>query len=64
MHKEIIWPKNGEAYQVVRVMPMDRFKPNPDISILKKFFRCDTVLRNDGHLYFCNLIPSIPYEEV
>ena len=63
MVREIIWPKNGEAYQVVRVIKEGQLK-NPDMDILKKWFHCDTVLRNRGHLYFCNHIPSIPYEEI
>ena len=53
MVKEIIWPKNGEAYQVVRIIPEYQLK-NPDMDILKKWFRCDTVLRHGKELYFCN----------
>lgn len=64
VYKEIIFPRNGEAYQIVRVIPESRFKKNPDVGILKKYFHCDTVLRNNGQFYFCNHIPSIPYEEV
>tara|TARA_R100000900_G_scaffold100602_1_gene77942 strand:+ start:761 stop:952 length:192 start_codon:yes stop_codon:yes gene_type:complete len=63
MVKEIIWPRNGEAYQVVRIIPESQLK-NPDMEILKRFFHCDTVLRNGDKLYFCNHIPCIPYEEI
>jgi len=63
MVREIIWPRNGEAYQVVRVIPEHQLK-NPDMEILKRYFHCDTVLRNGGKLFFCNHIPSIPYEEI
>jgi len=63
MHKEIIWPRNGEAYQVVRIIRENQLK-NPDMDILKKWFRCDIVLRHEGQLYFCNHIPCIPYEEI
>ena len=30
---------------------------------LKKWFLCDTLLRNQGRLYFCRLIEEIEYEE-
>ncbi len=63
MVREIIWPRNGEAYQVVRIIPEHQLK-NPDMEILKRFFHCDTVLRNGDKLYFCNHIPNIPYEEI
>ena len=63
MYREIIWPNNGEAYQVVRVIPENQLK-NPDFDILKKWFHCDTVLRRGEHLYFCNIIEKIHYEEI
>ncbi len=63
MFKEIIHTGNGEAYQIKRVIPEHQLK-NPDMGILKQFFHCDTVLRNEGKLYFCNHIKSIEYEEV
>jgi len=63
MFGEIIHTKNGEAYQVKRIISEGRLK-NPDMGILKQFFHCDTVLRNNGKLFFCNNIKSIEYEEV
>ena len=36
---------------------------DPDTSVLKKWFYCDTLLRNQGRLYFCRLIEEIEYEE-
>ena len=60
--KKIIY--NGDkAYQLVRVIPEDQLN-NPDISVLKKWFRCDTLLRNQGKFYFCRLIEEIEYEEI
>ena len=59
--KEIIY--NGDkAYQLVRVLKEDQLK-DPDTSLLKKWFMCDTLLRNQGKLYFCRLIEEIEYEE-
>ena len=59
--KEIIY--NGDkAYQLVRVLTESQLK-NPDTSLLKKWFMCDTLLRNQGKLYFCRLIEDIEYEE-
>ena len=59
--KQIIY--NGDkAYQLVRVLKEDSLK-NPDISVLKQLFHCDTLLRKQGMLYFCRLIEEIEYEE-
>mgnify|MGYP003143500220 CR=1 FL=1 len=52
--KQIIY--NGDkAYQLVRVLKEDSLK-NPDISVLKQLFHCDSILRKQGLLYFCRLI--------
>ena len=59
---KIIYNKD-KAYQLVRVIPENQLK-NPDTSVLKKWFRCDTFLRNKGKLYFCRLIEEIEYEEI
>jgi len=60
--KQIIY--NGDkAYQLVRVLKEDSLK-NPDISVLKQLFHCDTLLRKQGLLYFCRLIEEIEYEEI
>ena len=63
MYREIIWPNNGEAYQVIRVIPESQLK-NPDFELLKKWFHCDTILRRGENLYFCNIIEKIDYEEI
>tara|TARA_R100001594_G_scaffold48180_1_gene81042 strand:+ start:10 stop:204 length:195 start_codon:yes stop_codon:yes gene_type:complete len=62
MFKEIIYTKD-KAYQLVRVLKESSLK-NPDMEILKKHFRCDTLLRKQGLLYFCRLIKEIEYEEI
>ena len=59
--KKIIYT-NNKAYQVIRVIREDKLK-NPDISVLKEWFMCDTLLKNQGKLYFCRLIEEIEYEE-
>ena len=60
--KQIIY--NGDkAYQLVRVLKEDSLK-NPDISVLKQLFHCDTLLRKQDLLYFCRLIEEIEYEEI
>ena len=60
--KEIIY--NGDkAYQLVRVLTESQLK-NPDTSLLKKWFMSDTLLRNQGKLYFCRTIEEIEYEEI
>ena len=60
--KNIVYNKD-KAYQVVRILTEDKLK-NPDISVLKKWFKCDTLLRAKGKLYFCRLIKDIEYEEI
>ena len=52
--KQIIY-SNDKAYQLVRVLKEDSLK-NPDISVLKQLYHCDTLLRKQGLLYFCRLI--------
>ena len=60
--KEIIYT-NDKAYQLIRVITESRLK-NPDMEILKKYFRCDTLLRKQGKLYFCRLIEEIEFEDI
>ena len=60
--KQIIYNKD-KAYQLVRVLKEDQLK-DPDISLLKEWFRCDTLLRKQGLLYFCRLIEDVEYEEI
>tara|TARA_R110002020_G_scaffold443235_1_gene654457 strand:- start:270 stop:464 length:195 start_codon:yes stop_codon:yes gene_type:complete len=62
MYKNIIYNKD-KAYQLIRVLKENQLK-NPDISLLKKWFKCDTLLRNQGKFYFCRLIEDIEYEEI
>ena len=60
--KEII-NANGNLYQLIRVITENRLK-NPDMEILKEYFRCDTLLRKQGKLYFCRLIKEIEFENI
>ena len=61
--KEVLYTKDNEAYQVKRVLVESKLK-NPDTKILKKWFRCDEILRNMGKLYLCNHIKSIKFKEI
>lgn len=45
-------------YRTIRETP----KINADL--LKQYWYCDTVLRKDNLLYFCNEIKEIEYEEI
>ena len=60
--KEIIYTKD-KAYQLVRVLKESSLN-NPNMEDLKKLFRCDTLLRKQGLLYFCRLIKEIEYDEI
>ena len=55
---------DGKAYTVKRQIREDRFKRPPDIEILRQWFHCDVVLRNQGTLYFCNNVEYVEFEEV
>ena len=57
MYKNIIYTKD-KACQLIRVLKESNLN-NPDIEILREYFRCDTVLRKQGLLYFCRLIKEI-----
>ena len=57
MYKNIIYTKD-KACQLIRVLKESNLN-NPDIEILREYFRCDTVLRKQGLLYFCRLIEEI-----
>ena len=59
---KIIYNKD-KAYVLVRVIPENQLK-NPDTSVLKQWFMCDTLLRKQGLLYFCRLIEDVEYEEI
>ena len=54
---------NGNMYQLIRVIPENQLN-NPDTSILKEWFNCDTVLRKQGKLYFCRIIKEIEYKDI
>tara|TARA_R100001594_G_scaffold98370_1_gene132816 strand:+ start:132 stop:320 length:189 start_codon:yes stop_codon:yes gene_type:complete len=62
MYKNIIYTKD-KACQLIRVLKESNLN-NPDTEILREYFRCDTVLRKQGLLYFCRLIEEIEYDEL
>ena len=47
-------------YRTIKLTP----KIDENISLLKKFWRCDTALKKDGIFYLCNEIPEIEFEEI
>ena len=56
---------HGTLYQVKRTFPESRINLNKgSVSDLKQFFYCDTMFRAKGHLWFCNEIKEISYEEI
>ena len=34
-----------------------------DANVIKEYWHCDTVLKKEGMLYFCNEIPEIEFDE-
>ena len=54
----------GDLYQVKRKFPEDRINlEKGNVSDLKQFFHCDTMFKAKDHLWFCNKIKEISYEE-
>lgn len=41
-----------------------RETPKINTEILKQYWHCDTVLKKEGMLYFCNEIPEVEFEEI
>ena len=56
----------GKMFQVKRKFPEHRINLNVNdgVSILKQYYHCDTLFRADGHLWLCNEIKEISYEEI
>ena len=66
MIKQEIIEAHGRMFQLKRKIPesrinMDKFEDG--ISLLKQFYHVDTILRANDHLWFCNEIKDIEYEE-
>ena len=47
-------------YRTVKITP----KIDKNLSLLKKYWRCDTALKKDGRFYLCNEIHEIEFEEI
>ena len=47
-------------YRTVKISP----KIEENISILKKYWHCDTALKKDGIFYLCNEVCEIEFEEI
>jgi len=47
-------------YRTIKITP----KIDKNISLLKKFWRCDTALKKDGMFYLCNEIHEIEFKEI
>ena len=66
INKEII-NIQGKLYQIVRKFPEDRINLNKyedRVTLLKQYYHCDTMFRAKGHLWLCNEIIDIEYEEL
>ena len=62
---EQIIEAQGKLFQVKRRFPENRINlEKGSVSDLKQFFHCDTMFRAKGHLWFCNEIKEISYEEI
>ncbi len=53
-------------FQVKRKFLEHRINLNVEngIIILKQYYHCDTIFKADGHLWLCNEIKEIDYEEL
>ena len=52
-------------FQIKRVLPESKINEVEDwVSLLKQYYHCDTMFRAKGHLWLCNKIIDIDYEEL
>ena len=64
INQEII-EAQGKLYQLKRKFPEHQINlKKGSVSDLKLFFHCDTMFRAKGHLWFCNKIEDVSYEEI
>tara|TARA_R110002049_G_scaffold207262_2_gene377764 strand:+ start:1655 stop:1879 length:225 start_codon:yes stop_codon:yes gene_type:complete len=47
-------------YRTIKITP----KIEKNISLLKKYWRCDTALKKDNMFYLCNEVLEIEFEEI
>jgi hypothetical protein len=49
---------NGKLFLVKRTFKVSELKSDFDTNVMKEWTRTDTLLRKDGLLYCCELIPE------
>ena len=56
----------GRMFQVKRKIPLNQLNLNVDdwVSILKQFYHVDSLFKAEDHLWLCNEIKTIEYEEI
>ena len=56
----------GRLFQVKRLFPEDRInlEVKDGIKTIKQYYHCDTMFKADSHLWLCNEIKEISYEEI
>ena len=65
LNQEII-EIQGRMFQVKRKFPLERLNLNVNdwVSLLKQYYHVDTILRAHNHLWLCNEIKTVEYEEI
>ncbi len=56
MHRLITF--KDKLYQVKRHFKVSELKPDFDVNVMKQWTRTDLLLKKDGVLYCCELIPD------
>ena len=57
----------GRMFQVKRILPENKIKINEYenwASLLKEYYKVDTILRANNQLWMCNEVKIINYEEI
>ena len=57
----------GRMFQIKRILPENKIKINEFenwASLLKEYYKVDTILRANNQLWMCNEIKIINYEEI
>ncbi len=56
---------NGRLYKIKRTFPENRIKMIDGwVDVLRTLYHADTVFKNDGILYICEMIEDLDYEPI
>ena len=56
----------GRMFHVKRKFPLNRLNLNVEdwVNVMKQYYHVDSLFKAEGHLWLCNEIKTIEYEEI